>query len=109
MRLADLHPRWGREYNGYDGQYLIFDCPCPAPLIPCPCGEPTCPQQLTKACGWSPMHIPIANPIDGGPPPRATTLWTRTGETFETLTLSPSIHAVGHWHGFIRNGELVSC
>jgi hypothetical protein len=34
-------------------------------------------------------------------------LWRRAGETFETLTLSPSVDAsrAGCWHGFIRNGE----
>jgi hypothetical protein len=33
-------------------------------------------------------------------------LWQRTGETFETLTLTPSVDcsAWGHWHGFITNG-----
>ncbi len=32
--------------------------------------------------------------------------WQRTGETFEALTLSPSIDcsAWGHWHGFLTNG-----
>jgi hypothetical protein len=36
-------------------------------------------------------------------------VWTRAaGDTFETLTLSPSIDAspAGHWHGFIQNGEV---
>jgi hypothetical protein len=39
-------------------------------------------------------------------------MWTRTGEDFETLTLTPSIHsdpAKGGcgWHGFITNGEVL--
>ncbi len=41
-------------------------------------------------------------------------VWTREGgETFDTLTLTPSIDTTqpnidfpGHWHGFIRNGEV---
>lgn len=34
--------------------------------------------------------------------------WQRQGDTFETLTLAPSIDAsrAGHWHGFIQNGEI---
>lgn len=34
--------------------------------------------------------------------------WVRTGETFEDLTLTPSVDTqfVGHWHGFITNGEV---
>ncbi len=39
-----------------------------------------------------------------------TVYWQRTGDTFETLTLTPSVdaasHGVGHWHGFITNGEI---
>lgn len=33
-------------------------------------------------------------------------LWTRTGDTFENLSLSPSIDCSkwGGWHGFITNG-----
>jgi hypothetical protein len=35
-------------------------------------------------------------------------MWARQGETFETLTLVPSVNAevVGHWHGSITNGEV---
>ena len=35
-------------------------------------------------------------------------LWKRTGENFETLTLTPSVDASaeGHWHGFITNGNI---
>ena len=37
--------------------------------------------------------------------------WDRQGDTFETLTLSPSIWAEPpmHWHGFIRSGEIETC
>lgn len=35
-------------------------------------------------------------------------LWMRSGESFDCLTLSPSIDvsAAGHWHGSITNGEV---
>lgn len=58
------------------------------------------------------MHVMFRNPVDGGPPfPEAARLWERTGEDFDDLTLSPSVDAsvLGHWHGFIRNGMVVSC
>jgi hypothetical protein len=34
--------------------------------------------------------------------------WTMGGQTFEDLTLTPSIDvsAAGHWHGFITNGDV---
>ena len=34
--------------------------------------------------------------------------WHRTGETFDTLTLRPSINCevAGHWHGVIAEGEV---
>jgi len=48
-------------------------------------------------------------PLDGGPPvdgPKH--VWTRTGDTFETLTLRPSILRMDgcRWHGFVTNGEV---
>lgn len=34
--------------------------------------------------------------------------WGRTGDDFETLSITPSIDASAakHWHGFITNGEI---
>lgn len=34
--------------------------------------------------------------------------WTWDGNR-ERPTLSPSIHAVGHWHGYLRAGRFESC
>lgn len=103
MRLSDLNPRWcgagGENISDKDGNPvparhgvgMTFDCPC--------------------GCGTR-GYIPFVQPLDGGPPlegdaPR----WSRTGETFETLTLTPSIlrrreHGGCGWHGFITNGEV---
>lgn len=106
MRLTELSPRWWGE-PGRAGQFLIFLCP---------------------HCRKVRLGIAIANPIDGGPAhpntvddmlhhihelelyevgSRHGVAWTRTGETFEELSLSPSVNAEpsGHWHGFITNGE----
>jgi hypothetical protein len=35
-------------------------------------------------------------------------LWQREGDTFDTITLKPSIDVSfdGHWHGFITNGDI---
>lgn len=39
---------------------------------------------------------------------RAGVKWHRSGDTFETLTLSPSVNCegFGHWHGNIAGGEV---
>jgi len=105
MRLIDLDPGWvgaGGEGVTQDGQPvperhgvgIAFDCPC-------------------GVCG-SRCYIPFENPLDGGPAFVSDhPYWARTGDTFETLTLTPSIQRrkVGEhgctWHGFIRNGEIV--
>ena len=64
----------------------------------CPCG-----------CGQV-RYVPFANPLDGGEPIEpASATWTRSGETLETLTLSPSIQVRGGcgWHGYVRDGATV--
>lgn len=105
MTLLELDPRWAcdadiviggvkHHYNNRHGMAVSFDCPC------CIKAKRETIQRLAV---W------FANPIDNLPPTDdATTLWNRVGETFETLTLSPSIDAskYGHWHGFITKGEI---
>jgi hypothetical protein len=89
MRLTELDPHWWAEI-GRHGQGITFKCPhCDARLAPA-----------------------FSNPLDGGEPapdpnnskPRPH--WKRSGDTFDTLTLSPSINYPGHWHGFIIDGEV---
>ena len=105
--LIDLDPAW----VGAGGEGISDQAGNPVPArhgvglaCECPCG-----------CG-SRLYVGFENPLDGGPPhvPEHP-LWKRTGETFETLTLIPSIqrHKIGEdgctWHGFITNGEAVNC
>ena len=46
-------------------------------------------------------------PIEGGSMPEwARVQWKRTGETLETLSLTPSFAMIGHYHSWITNGEL---
>lgn len=80
-----------RHFENRHGMALTFECPCCL-------GTP----RATRLGVW------FANPIDGQPPTDdESTLWQRSGETFETLTLTPSIDASkhGHWHGYITNGD----
>lgn len=109
-RLVDLHPRWIRDHDApIDARQGIgFDCPC---------------------CVGSGQRLAIffANPLSSHPPANVSglghnarndaghlgdhhvgdVLWWRTGVTFDTLTLTPSIDCSSwkHWHGFITNGE----
>ena len=119
MRLTDLNPRWigaggdgvfnadGTPATPRDGVGLMFDCPCQ-----------TCTAKRTgdHDADFPLRHyIPFATPLDGGPPLESQrSNWTRVGDTFETLTLTPSIlsdPAKGGcgWHGFITNGEVTQC
>jgi hypothetical protein len=106
-KLVDLNPVFvgyggpgvsqnGQEVPRREGVGLGFDCPC--------------------GCGFQ-LYVPFENPLDGGPPVErrrdGTGGWQRTGETFETLTLTPSIlrgePCPKRWHGFITSGEIRSC
>ncbi len=108
-RLIELDPQWTisssfiatdgsvQDYHGRKGMGVTFRCP------------------IHDDCYW--FWIPFENPIDGGPKgtkgqgKNKNKFWQRTGETFETLTLVPSIkfpeEGPEHWHGYITNGEVV--
>ncbi len=89
-RLVDLSPAWLTTGNGRAGMGIIFECP-------------HCDGASNVGC-W------FANPLDGGPPAPAgeepAPRWHRTGDTFDMLSITPSIDASasGHWHGFVTNG-----
>lgn len=99
MRLTDLNP-WLVGYGGEgvtdsatgkpiprrEGVGVGFDCPCG-------CGEA--------------IFVPFANPLDGGPAIQRG--WVRTGETMETLTLTPSILRLSgcRWHGWVTRGTVL--
>jgi hypothetical protein len=107
MKLVDLNPQFlssggdgvfradGSKAQRREGVGVLFDCPC---------GDRAEEHQC---------FIPFKNPIDGGPAIEIRG-WERTGETFDTLTLSPSILRSKEkggcgWHGWIRGGEVTSC
>jgi hypothetical protein len=114
MRLSELNPHWISEWTALGkperhGMGVMFDCL-------------HCVLKGIKSGDSSMVRIPVGfkNPLDGGPPfkdeikadgmARGRPLWDRTGDTFDTLTLSPSIDASkthdGGWHGFVRSGEV---
>jgi hypothetical protein len=90
VRLSDLNP----EFLSHGGSGVTTADGHPVPV--------------TEGVGY----VPFANPIGPGPGmglsgPR----WQRTGDTFETLTLTPSVFRVKGkggcgWYGFITNGEV---
>lgn len=113
MRLTDLNPRWCSFGENRDKMGVTFDCPhCAA--------NPAAREPFVI----SRLAIFFDVPIDGGPAWAGQAhkvethglpdhhvgeiLWHREGDTFETLTLTPSVDAskFGHWHGFIRNGAI---
>lgn len=119
MKLIDLNPRWFAE-EGRHGQGVIFDCPH--------CVGKT-EGKVRLAVAFSPTLDGGAPIILGGKPDKFERLmnairengedwptnkvppgflWGRAGDTFETLTFTPSADASasGHWHGFVRGGEI---
>lgn len=102
MKLIDLNPRWiGHGGEGiYDENYnpisyqhgVALECDCPV-------------------CGVDhPLVIFIDPPIEGNLLDNQRLYWKRIGEDFQTLTLTPSIQRMDKckWHGFIRNGEIIT-
>lgn len=113
MKLTELNPRWC-AVAGRRGQGITFDCP---------------------HCRRARLVVFFANPIDGGEPlpherrrgsgalevltaehdaaPKGFDIvppgfhWRRSGDAFETLSLTPSVDAsaAGHWHGFVTGGQ----
>lgn len=103
MRLTELNPKFLASFDAGGSKTLGMGV-----SFACPCGRHEDAHRL---------YVPFANPI--GPGPLASVVdqrgWTRSGETFETLTLTPSILRVEKreedgigcgWHGFITNGEV---
>lgn len=113
MNLIDLDPRWleldGRKVG------MIMRCPH--------CAAQDRKQWLS--CFFEPMAV-----LNGGEWPNQYALfekaidkedninevvpcnkhskWMRSSDDFASMSIMPSIDAsaAGHWHGFIRNGEI---
>lgn len=84
-KLVDLNPKFIGYARSASGEGVNFDCP---------------------TCG--PKHVLAAyfsNPIDGQPAKISEAYWMRHGETFEELTVSPSI-LYPCFHGWIEAGRV---
>lgn len=99
MRLVDLNPRWVTTPPAWFGTLgrvdrwtvgVSFDCP---------------------HCRSFRIAVMFQNPFgaDGAAPPSPDRKWAREGETFDTMTLSPSVDhsARGHAHLSIVAGEVI--
>lgn len=100
MKLLDLKPK----FVGSGGEGIEDASGNPVPhrhgiglMMNCPCG-----------CG-SKLFVPFRNPLDGLPGEPCGARWTREGEAFETMTLSPSIRRIPDKYGacgYPQNGTL---
>lgn len=114
MRLVDLNPEW-MQSGGEGVSWADTGEPVPRHIcgvaFDCPCG-----------CGKRRL-ITFKNPPGMGEGlgqiaglRRSESGWERTGDTFETLTLRPSIWAKRDelrpencdWHGFLTDGVFTS-
>jgi Family of unknown function (DUF6527) len=100
VKLIELEPHWiGSRWNFVGGVRFGITFLCPhckevrlGVIFSNPFGEV---EKLTMA-KWADIRTNTKN------------LWKRNGQTFEDLSLFPSIDASeeGHWHGSIVNGEI---
>ena len=96
MKLLELEPRWFSVDGLCCG--LSFNCPC--------CINTEKATRLAIAVHHHGLeaqediaiHIKLPNQ----------NIWTIESDNFESMTIYPSINASvhGHWHGFIKNGEI---
>lgn len=118
MRLVELDPRWVAVGNWTMGAYheagtkffenptpfyigVNFRCPhCSKGFVGALFTNPIDPGDLILSgqINWSAVMAALPN----------YKFWTRVGDTFETLSLSPSIDVskAGHWHGSVTKGEV---
>lgn len=97
MKLVELHPAW----LGDNRHAIVFDCPV----------------HIGGECDRQRIWVPFEPPLDPGPLAQSPIHWARSGDSFDTLTLAPSIRYRDsdengqlreHWHGFVTNGEVTN-
>lgn len=99
VKLVDLNPRWIGIHNWSSDSIfrigLSFDSPTSGKRLAILFDPPIDPDGLMSQYGWG---LPFPEQKH----------WQRTGENFETLTLSPSVDfsGAGEWHGHIQNGQV---
>jgi hypothetical protein len=103
MRLVELRPRWVGLHNWSSPSIyhvgLSFDSPWNRARRLAVLFTPAIdPEGLAKRHGWDEAAF-FADQLK----------WARVGDTFETLTLAPSLNFMPHdWHGSITGGEVTT-
>lgn len=107
MKLAELNPKWATRWSA-DARTktrigVRFDCPVCL-------GKPPLSEDGFPLCSGV-VYVPFSNPLDDGP--TFPTGWHREGDSFETLSLHPSVwfhRGLGpkfcEWHGHVRTGDV---
>jgi len=98
MKLIDLNPQMVTPH------LIVFLCPhCREVLLSVK--DIVMSQSEQMDAFDTKLGTPWPMPVVGCKPEMA---WSISGN-FETMTVLPSLDASasGHWHGFIRNGEIV--
>ena len=113
MRLTELDPRWIGA--GGDGIYNADGTPSTPRhgiglMFLCPCGPCTAKRTGDRDKDFHlQVYVNVDPPLDGSPVWKSSPnmpAWKRTGDTFDTLKLTPSIlsdPAKGGcgWHGYV--------
>jgi len=90
MKLIELNPRWYVSRTGGPRVGFTFECP-------------HCRQVRLGVAIHQDGRIDVDHAdIQAG------YVWKMKGDSFENLSLTPSVDAskYGHWHGFITDGEI---
>ena len=110
MRLLDFQPHWIGPMNwSSPAPYYIgvsFLCPhCPKDA---PEHGPERRRRLAVSF-WPHIDPTEVAKMFAVPWPDTGGHRRVSGETFDTLSLSPSVgfESIGHWHGWLTNGELI--
>lgn len=102
MRLTELEPRWQRP-NAFPDHWrtgITFVCPaCRTHRVAVTFAIPVVPNPMSDMERDSWAQVVKHEHKDA--------VWTRVGDTFDTMTLTPSVNFQprGCWHGTIENGE----
>lgn len=93
IKLTELEPNW--VINDEKVMGLRFNCP-----------------EHHTAETWCVQAVPFTPALDGTKTKSWQANghhWQRQGDTFATLTLTPSIRASCGYHGFVTNGVVTCC
>jgi len=103
MKLSDLEPHWVGLQPGH-AIGMTFLCPhCRKTRIGVLFDVPIGAYEPCDMIAESLRNAMIKHCVEAG-----MKQWHRTGETFDNLSLQPSIDTsqFQHWHGHIENGEI---